>query len=176
MRRLLFVLTIVVSLGLTGYFAGDTGAQSATPEAAPFPPGVTAEPLALGLGALGDQTDFALVRWTLEPGTVFTENPLDPATALVFVEAGALTVDFASPLTITRGTAIEVLATPGVAMPAPEQIAAEEVAVLGPGDSTVIPLDALGELRNEGAEPAVFLTALVTPRTGEVAAAATPAA
>jgi hypothetical protein len=176
MRRLLFVLTIVISLGFIGDLAGRAGAQSATPEAAPFPPGVTAEPLALGVAALADRSDFTLIRWTLEPGTVFTDNPLNPATALLYVEAGSLTVDFASPLTITRGTAIEVLATPGVAMPAPELIPAEEVAILGPGDSTVIPLDALGELRNEGAEPAVFLTALITPRTADVAAEATPAA
>ena len=175
MRRLLFVLVVVISLGLTGQLAGRTGAQS-TPEAAPFPPGVTAEPLALGIAVLPGETDFGLFRWTLEPGTVFTESPLDPAVALVYVEAGSLTVDFAAPLTITRGTAIEVLATPGVAMPAPEVIPAEEVAILGAGDSTVIPLHALGELRNEGTEPVVFLTALVTPRSGEVFVEATPAA
>lgn len=178
MRRVLslVVLVLIVSLGLTGGFTSRTAAQSDTPEAAPFPPGVTAEPIALGLAALPDKSDFTLIRWNLKPGTVFADNPLNPATALVFVETGTLTVDFASPLTVTRGTAIEVLATPGVAMPAPEVIPAEQVAVLGPGDSTVIPLNALGELRNDGAEPVVFLTALVTPPLVEEPAEGTPAA
>lgn len=177
MRRflLLLVLVLVVSLGHTGHRAGRTAAQSGTPEAAPFPAGVTAEPLALGLAALGDTTDFNLIRWTMQPGAVFTDNPLNPAVALLYVETGSLTVDFFAPLTITRGTAIEVLATPGVAMPAPELIPAEDVATLGAGDSTVIPLHARGALRNDGTEPVVFLTALVTPRTGEISLPATPA-
>jgi hypothetical protein len=178
MHRLVsvLILVLVVGLGLSGSLAGRTVAQSGTPEAAPFPPGVTAEPLALGIGALPDQSDFTLIRWTLAPGTAFTDNPLNPATALIIVEAGSLTVDFLAPLTITRGTAIEVLPTPGVAMPAPEVIPADEVAILGPGDSTVIPLDALGELRNEGTEPVVFLTALVTQPAFAVPTEATPAA
>jgi hypothetical protein len=180
MRRLLLALVTVVSLTLTGVLAGHTAAQDATPEAAPFPPGVTAQPLALGLAALPGETDFDLFRWTLEPGTVFAESPLDPAVALLYVEDGTLTVDFAAPLTIERGAAIAVLATPGVTMPQPEHIAADATATLAAGDSVVIPLHAQGELRNDGSEPVIFLTALVTPREGalplEAPMAATPSA
>ena len=176
MRRLLFILAIVLGCGLTGSLAARTGAQSGTPEAEPFPPGVTAEPLALGLAVLPEETDFGLFRWTLEPGTVFTESPLDSAVALVYVEVGSLTVDFASELTVTRGSAIDVLATPGVTMPPPEQVAAEATATLNAGDSVTIPLNAQGALRNDGTEPVVFLTALVTPRAAGAAAGTTPAA
>jgi hypothetical protein len=176
MRQVLFGLLLVVSLGLTGHLAARTGAQSATPPAASFPPGVTADVLALGFGALPNQTDVELIRWTLEPGTVFTDNPLNPATALIYVEAGSLTVDFAAPLVIERGAALDVLTTPGVAMPPPDEVAAAATASLAAGDSVVIPLHAEGELRNEGTEPVVFLTALVTPREGGALMEATPAA
>jgi hypothetical protein len=174
MRRLLSLVVLMAVVGLG--FAGHTSAQSGTPAAAPFPPGVTVQPLAIGFGALPDQTDFELIRWTLEPGTVFTDNPLNPATALVYVEAGSLTVDFAAPLVIERGATLDVLTTPGVAMPPPEEVAADATASLAAGDSVVIPLHALGELRNEGTEPVVFLTALVTPREEGTLMEATPAA
>jgi hypothetical protein len=85
---------------------------------------------------------------------------------LVYIESGSLTIDFAAPLTITRGAAIAVLATPGAAMPQPEQVAADATATLTAGDSVIVPLHAHGELRNEGTEPVVFLTALLTPRSG----------
>jgi hypothetical protein len=73
-------------------------------------------------------------------------------------------VQFTTPLSIERGAALSVLATPGVAMPGPEPIAAATAATLAAGDSLVAPLHAHGELRNEGESPVVFLTALVTPR------------
>jgi quercetin dioxygenase-like cupin family protein len=165
MRRLsaLIVLVLVGSLGLTGPFLSHTTAQSATPAAA-LPPGVTVQPLAIGFGVLPAQTDFELFRWTLAPGTVFPGSPVNPAVALLYVESGTLTVQFTTPLSIERGSALAVLATPDVAMPGPEQVAADTAATLSAGDSVVAPLHAHGELRNEGSEPVVFLTALVTPR------------
>jgi mannose-6-phosphate isomerase-like protein (cupin superfamily) len=155
---------MLVSIGLIVPLARQTRAQEATPEAAPFPPGVTVEPLALGFGALPAETDFELFRWTLAPGTVFPDSPVNAAVALLYVESGTLTVQFTTPLAIERGAALAVLATPGVAMPGPDQVTADTAETLEAGDSVVAPLHAHGELRNEGSEPVVFLTALVTPR------------
>jgi len=122
------------------------------------------QPLALGFGALPEQTYFDLIRWTLAPGAVFPDSPVNPAAALLYVEEGTLTVQFTTPLSIERGAALAVLATPGVAMPGPEPIAADTAATLSAVDSFVAPLHAHGELRNESGEPVVVLTALVTPR------------
>jgi Cupin len=158
--------------------AGHAGAQDATPAAAPFPPGVTVQPLALGLEVLPNQTDFELFRWTIAPGASFPDSPLNPAEALVYVESGSLTIEFTTPLAITTGAAMAVLPTPGVPMPPPDEIEADTTATVNAGDSFVVPLHAHGELRNEGSEPVVLLTALITPPSGELPpmALATPAA
>lgn len=176
MRKHIVVLLLVIGLLSPGLFTGRAGAQEATPSAAPFPPGVTVQPLALGLDTLPDQENFELFRWTIAPGARFPDSPLNPATALVYVEAGSLTITFSSPIVITTGSAMAVLTTPGVPMLPPNEIPADTTATVSAGDSFVVPIHAHGELQNAGSQPVVLLTALITPQSGADEAMATPAA
>lgn len=176
MREKLVVLMVILGLISCGAFFGRARAQEATPSAAPFPPGVTVQPLALGLDVLPDQENLELFRWTLAPGASFPDSPLNPATALVYVESGSLTIKFSTRLVITTGAAMALLSTQGVPMPPPIEVPADTTSVVHASDSFVVPIHAHGELWNEGSEPVVLLTALVTPQYEETDMMATPAA
>jgi quercetin dioxygenase-like cupin family protein len=167
MRRRSFPLIVLALVGLvlTGRWPSQpVRAQDATPSAGMFPPGVTAQPLAVAPGLpLSSPSDLVLVRLTIAPGTVFPNDPNDPSLALVYVESGTLTLHFTTPLVITRASAMATLATPDAAFPAPEQVAANATATLNAGDSVVAPPNAGGDVRNEGTAPVVLLAAIVAP-------------
>ena len=173
---LLAVAIVLVGLILIGRQPGGTFAQQATPGAPMFPPGVTAQPLAVGPGLpLPSPADLVLVRLTIAPGASLPNDPTDPSLALVYVESGTLTLHITTPLTITRAAAMATLATPEAAFPAPEQVAANATATLNAGDSIVAPPNAGGDVRNEGNAPVVLLAAILAP-SGMGTPEATPAA
>ena len=173
---LVFVAIALVGSILIARQPGGTFAQEATPSAPMFPPGVTAQPLAVGPGLpLPSTADLVLVRLTIAPGTTLPNDPNDPSLALVYVESGTLTLHFTTPLTITRAAAMATLATPEAAFPAPEQVAAGATAKLAVGDSVIAPPNAGGDVRNEGNVPVVLLAAIVAP-SGMGTPEATPAA
>jgi len=177
-RSLPLVVIALVLVGsiLIGRQPGGTVAQAATPAGPMFPPGVTAQPLAVGPGLpLPSPADLVLVRLTIAPGATLPNDPNDPSLALVSVESGTLTLHFTTPLTITRAAAMATLATPEAAFPAPEQVAAGATAKLAVGDSVIAPPNAGGDVRNEGNVPVVLLAAIVAP-SGMGTPEATPAA
>ena len=136
-----------------------THAQEGTPPVVGLPAGVTVEPIAFDLAAA--PPGLAAVRLTrvrLEPGARLALSPDDPSLAVVAVESGTLAVRATAPVVVSRAAGT---ATPGAATP--EQIAAGTAFRLGPGDAFVGPPYAGGELRNDGPEPAVILTAAVVP-------------
>jgi hypothetical protein len=85
-------------------------------------------------------------------------------------------VRFDGPLTVTRASAMNAMATPGaMAMPATEQIPAGTTGTLQAGDSVISPPNLGGTLRNAGTAPVVVLNAIISPsQMGP--SAATPAA
>ena len=162
---------------LGGRWSFGTAAQEGTPppeEEFELPEGVTFE--ALGFGTAEElppaPADLSLFRFGFEPGAGFE---LDPAStlALVYVEAGALTVAVDGPMTVLRAAA------EGAPFPTEtEAFAAGEEFTLEAGDSAIFPAGVAGEVRNEGDEPARVLVADIGPVEGEAtpAAAATPSA
>ena len=185
MRRFAIPVSVlaVALLGLLA--AGRPGlgavAQDATPAAEEFAPpaGVTFEPL--GFGRAEElptaPAELLLARFTIDPGAGFPIEEDDPTVALVYVEAGALTIRVEAPIRVVRAATIAAFATPGAAeegaVPAPEEVAAGTEFTLEAGDSAVFPPNVPGEVRNEGAERAVGLVALIAPPED---AAATPVA
>jgi quercetin dioxygenase-like cupin family protein len=157
-------------------------AQDATPP--PGEEGVTFAPL--GFGTAEElppaPVELVLARVTLAPGAGFPIEADDPSVGLAYVESGALTIRVEAPLRVTRAATIAAFATPGAAgagaVPGPEEVPAGTEVTLEAGDSVVIPANVAGEVRNDGAEPAVGLAALVAPPEegdGATPAAATPA-
>jgi quercetin dioxygenase-like cupin family protein len=166
---LLLVVSVLAVVGLVG-----TGhlpivvAQSGTPMAEGMPPGVTAQPLGGGhVDTLpAAPADLVLIRFTLAPGASMPIDPNDPSLALAYIESGTLTVQFASPLTVTRASAMNAMATPGASgMPATEQIPAGTTGTLQAGDSVIGPPNVGGTLSNAGTAPVVVLTAIISPST-----------
>ena len=180
----------VVAVVLVGLLAAGrvtaTAAQEGTPAAEEMAPpeGVTFEPLGFGTAEELPETpaDVVLARFTLDPGTGFPIEADDPSVALVYVEAGALTARVEAPVRVTRAATIAAFATPGAveegAVPEPEEVAAGTEFALAAGDSAFFPLNAPGEIRNDGPERVVGLVAVVEPLEagGGTPAAATPAA
>ena len=163
MRRL-SILVLVIAAVLAGWVAlgrpaVGTVAQEGTPAAEEMlPPGVAAAFLAGGpIAELPQRPGYlVLVRLTVEPGAVLPADPNDPTFALIYVESGTLTVRAEAALPIAR-------ATPGAEFPVEEELAAGTELTLGPGDSFVVPPNVHGELRNDGAAPAVLLMGLAVP-------------
>jgi hypothetical protein len=90
----------------------------------------------------------------LAPGEIWPALPDDPALTLIAVEAGALTVRAEAAVEVTREGGTQ------------ETVAAGTDAVLEPGDLAFLPPGAGGELRNDGAEPAVALLTVIGSAAG----------
>jgi hypothetical protein len=158
-RRLIISLSlsVVVLLGLVATMGWSTNAQEAFstpgPDEFELAPGQIGRELASGrfeeppAGPL----HMGLLRVTSDPGSVTTGGgPDDPTGALILVESGAVTVRLEEPATITR--------TNG-----PEEVAAGVEFTLGPGESFVWEPFVVGEVRNDGQEPAVTFAAFLAP-------------
>ncbi len=125
-------------------------------------------PLAFGTAEeLPAPADLILIRFTIDPGAGFPIEEDDPSVALVYVESGAFTVRTEAPIRVTRAATIAAFATPGAveegAEPQLEEIAAGTEFTLEAGDSAVFPPNVPGEVRNDGAEPAVGLVTIIAP-------------
>ena len=150
-------LALVVLLGLVATIGRSTYAQEtfSTPGPGEFQlaPGQIGRELTSGrfekppAGPL----HMGLLRITNEPGSVSSGGgPDDPTGALVLVESGEVTVRLEEPATITRTTG-------------PEEVPAGTDFTLGPGESFVWEPFVVGEVRNEGQEPAVTFAAFLAP-------------
>ena len=152
-------------------------AQQGTPPAEEFAPeGVTFEPLAFGVAEElpAAPAGLGLFRVTFDPGAGIPIDADDPSVGLLYVESGALTVRVEAPLAVLRGAAVATAMAGGFEEePSLEEVAAGTEVTLEAGDSTLIPANVAGEIRNDGDAPAVALAALVEPLQGEDAA--TPA-
>ena len=163
MRQLIISLSlsVVVLLGLVATMGRSTNAQEsfATPGPDEFElaPGQIGRELASGrfeeppAGPL----HMGLLRVTSDPGSVSSGGgPDDPTGALILVESGAVTVRLEEPATITRATG-------------PEKAPANTDFILGPGESFVWEPFVVGEIRNDGQEPAVTFAAFLAPADWE---------
>ena len=122
-------------------------------------PGVTA-------GILPVSDDPPSLYWVrFAPGVTYTLEA-DPAITLLYGQTGALRLRLGVPVTVTRAGAMDA---PG------ETIPAETEFTLSEGDYTVLPPNAGGEARNEGAEPAQIAVAGLVPELLEIAVTGTPA-
>jgi len=178
MRRL--SLLVVLMLMLVGAVAVNgvsrTSAQDeGTPTDGSFTEeGVSFEPLAFGET---ESVGLGLVRITLDPGAGFPSEADDPSLALVYMEAGTLTITLEGPITVTRAGAFDVfLASPEAedAEPPTEEIPAGQEFQLMAGDSALFPANTAGDIRNDGTEPAVGLVAFYEPLQMDGEAEATP--
>lgn len=154
MRRFAVPIMAValVLLGLMTATGVRTVAQEATPAAGDdgmMMEGITFEVLGYGTAAElpAAPAELQLFRLRLEPGATFPFDPADPSTGMAFVEAGAVTINVASPMTVLRAAA--------AGNPFPEEteeIAAGTEFTLNLGDSAVFPPHVEGEARNDGSE------------------------
>ncbi|CAA9563761.1 MAG: hypothetical protein AVDCRST_MAG49-2725 [uncultured Thermomicrobiales bacterium] len=136
--------------------------------------GVGFEPLAVTSGVgVPSPADLVLVRLTLEPGAVLPADPNDPSLAMVFVEAGELTLAPDGAVTVTRAGALgpaRATAEAGGPFVAPEETAAAGATLtLREGDVAFVPANSNAEIRNEGEKPVVLLVFLVAPPNGDEA-------
>ena len=150
-------LALVVLLGLVATMGRSSTAQEAfsTPGADEFElaPGQIGRELASGRfeAAPAAPLHMGLLRVTNDPGSVSSGGgPDDPTGALILVESGAVTVRLEEPATITRATG-------------PEEVPADTDFTLGPGESFVWEPFVVGEVRNDGQEPAVTFAAFLAP-------------
>jgi len=159
MRRFIVSVSfaLVVLLGLVATMGWSTNAQESFstlgPDEFELAPGQIGRELTSGrfekppAGPL----HMGLLRITSDPGTVSSGGgPDDPTGALILVESGAVTVRLEEPATITRTTG-------------PEEVAADTDFTLGPGESFVWEPFVVGEVRNDGQEPAVTFAAFLAP-------------
>ena len=163
MRRFIVSVSfaLVVLLGLVATMGWSTNAQESFstpgPDEFELAPGQIGRELTSGrfekppAGPL----HMGLLRITSDPGTVSSGGgPDDPTGALILVESGAVTVRLEEPATITRTTG-------------PEEVAADTDFTLGPGESFVWEPFVVGEVRNDGQEPAVTFAAFLAPADWE---------
>lgn len=148
-----------------------SGTQAQEAGGTPAPPAVTFEAVTDGgtPALVAAQAGLRLARAHFTPGARYAVPPDDASLLLVAVESGSLTVWSSAPLVINRATA-RTAAGAGTQ----EHIAAETEITLGVGDSFVRPPTSAQDLRNDGGEPAIALTASVAP--GALESAGTPAA
>lgn len=159
MRRFIVCLSLalVVMLSLVATSGWSTNAQEAfsTPGPTEFElaPGQIGREVASGrfkeppAGPL----HMGLLRVTNDPGSVSRGGgPDDPTGALILVESGTVTVRLEAPSTIPR--------TVG-----PEEVPADTDFTLGPGEAFVWEPFVVGEIRNDGQEPAVTFAAFLAP-------------
>lgn len=163
MRRMPFpLLTVVIVMLMLGVAAigpsYDTLAQEASPPApdSTVPEGLTFAPLA---GAVVEELPqspvlFSLSRVTVEPGAVLPIPAGDPTVGLIQVESGVLTVRIEAPAQVLR------VGTSGMAE---ETVAAGTEFTMAAGDSTLLPANVAGEIRNDTSTPVVVLAAFIEP-------------
>ncbi len=146
------LMLIGLAPGIVSNVTPGSRAQESTPAASPEAgEGVTARAVAAGsLEILSPGTaQLSLGRITLAPGATLPFDPNDPTAVLVYVAAGELTFQVATPMEVTRRV------DPGTAVPSgPEEVAADTAFTLRDGDSALFPPALSGEVRNEGAEDA----------------------
>ena len=175
MRRLTVLVSVLAVVLLGGFAVGRlsvaTTAQEGTPPADEFvaPEGVAFAPLGFGIAEElpTAPAEFGLFRITFEPGASLPAEEDYPSVALIYVESGALTIQIEAPFQVVRAATIEAFATPGAveegAVPGPEEVPAGTEVTLEAGDSVVFPPNVPGEIRNDGDEPAVGLSASIVP-------------
>ncbi len=173
MRRFAQILSVValVLLGAIGPgLTATTQAQDSTPVVPEeveevveefgfeIAPGVTA-------GILPVSEDPPSLYWMrFAPGVSYTLEE-DPAITLVYGQTGSLVLRLGVPITFTRAGAMDA---PGESIPADTEFTLSE------GDYTVLPPNASGEARNDGAEPAQVAVAGLIPEQLEIAVTGTP--
>ena len=167
LRPVVFFVAVLTLLGSLGPVA----AQEATPPSArqaATPEAVTLRRMASGtLNILAPGTaTLAFGHATLAPGATVPLDPAAPSATLVYMASGAATFRVEAEIPVARGTRA---GTPGPTEP--EVIPAGTEFTLNDGDSALLPPMTGGELRNDGAEPAVAWVATVAVTTE---AAATP--
>ena len=163
MRRFIICLSLalIVLLGLVATMGRSTNAQESFstpgPDEFELAPGQIGRELASGrfenppAGAL----HMGLLRVTYDPGSVFSAGgPDDPTGALILVESGTLTARIEGPVTVTRTTGTE-------------EVAAGIEFTLGPGESFVWEPFVVGDIRNDGQEPAVSFAGFLAPADWE---------
>jgi quercetin dioxygenase-like cupin family protein len=175
------LVAVLLSVGVAGRVSAITRAQEGTPSATDMAPeGITFTPLGFGTADTLPATpaDFSLFRIGFDPGASFPIEATDPSVALVFVEAGAITIRVDAPTRVTRAATIAAFATPGMdenAIPAPDEIAAGIEFTMAAGDSAFFPPNETGEVRNDGQEQAVILIANIEPQGSGGSMTGTPA-
>jgi hypothetical protein len=169
MHRALHVVAVVMMIGI-GAIAplSSAVAQDATPEGDSMTEeGVTFEPLGFADGVkLPSPGSLIAVRVTIEPGAVSSFDDTDPTSAMLIVESGTFTAKLEAALSVSRS---------GAPFGESEEIAVGDETLLAAGDVVFIPGSVAGEIRNDGAEPAVGTAFLIVPG-GLSALEATPAA
>ena len=188
MRRIIPLLALVVVMVLgsaRASFMPAAHAQDVTPadDEIASEVGSTFTPLGVANGeALPTPADLMMARVTFAPGFGFAFAASDPVGAMIYVEAGELTIRVEEQSwTITRAAAREsAIANASEGEPdlsaAMEDIAMGEDGVLLAGDVAYIPGSLTGELRNNGQETAVLLVVQIAPSmTGNVKPEAKPA-
>jgi quercetin dioxygenase-like cupin family protein len=143
-------------------------AQDATPAGDSMTEeGVTFEPLGFAYGLeLPSPGSLIAVRVTIEPGAVSSFDDTDPTSGMLIVESGTFTAKLEAALSVSRA---------GGTFGETEDFAIGDEASLSAGDVMFIPGSIAGEIRNDGAEPAVGTVFLIVP--GDLGALeATPAA
>jgi len=151
----------------------EMSAQQATPEVI-VSGDITAEVTAFGVAdALPTAPASIDLYWIeLPPGAGISDpaTATNPGLGAHVIESGTVTLRIdAGAVTVTRAGNE---ATPGA--PARELVAAGTEVRLGPGDGFVQMPYARSEVRNDGAEPAVFLGVLIFPQAGTTATAPAP--
>lgn len=159
MRRYIICLSLalVVLLGFVATMGRSTNAQESFSTPGPdefvLAPGQIGRELASGRfeEAPAAPLHMGLLRVTYDPGSEFSAGgPDDPTGALILVESGTLTARIEGPVTVTRRAGTE-------------EVAAGSEFTLGPGESFVWEPFVVGEIRNDGQEPAVSFAGFLAP-------------
>jgi hypothetical protein len=134
-------------------------AQDASPEAGAdaemMQEGVTFMPIGFADGvALPSTASLIAIKATIEPGAKDVFGDDDPASGLLLVDSGALTIKIDAEVSVTRGD--EEFGNF-------EMVAAGEETILEAGDVAYIPGSVAGEIRNDGNEQATGTIFLIIP-------------
>lgn len=134
-------------------------AQDASPEAGAdaemMQEGVTFMPIGFANGVeLPSPASLIVVKATIEPGAKDVFGDDDPASGMLFVDSGALTIKIDAEVSVTRGDA---------EFGSVEMISAGEETTLEAGDAAYIPGSVAGEIRNDGDEQAAGTIFLIIP-------------
>lgn len=164
MRLLALLVAIAGSVVVGSLFV--VSAQESTPvpdsaEREDLAPGVTAEEIESPAGPVAN---FRLI---FAPGATYPIDDPRSAVTLFYVEAGSLIVRVEAPVVVSR---------PRAGGRRDRNVEAGNKFNLRPGDYFIIPPSTVGEVRNDGEEPAAVVIAAITPEEETPALAATPRA